>query len=321
MNVRSHTTLLMLALALLVARVSFAQPAAAYPAKPVRLIVGLAPGGATDVQARWFAQSLTEAFGRPVIIDNRAGAGGLIAGQLAAAAAPDGYTLLAATPAMTIAPAMHETGAIDPVNDLAPISLLTKAPFFVVVTPAFPATTLKDLIAYARARPEQLLVGVAGGTAIHLGAVWLAQATNTRMTFVTYKGNAPVMTDLLAGQVHVSLANGVSAFSLLKAGRLRALAVTTMERSGALPDLPTVAESGVPGYDVNTWHGWLAPKKTPRAIIMQLNAALAKAVKSAVLSEKLAADGAIVIGGSPEEFSHHLALEGSRWKALGSQAK
>lgn len=294
---------------------------AAYPERPVRVIVGLAPGGATDAQARWFAQKLSETFGKQFVIDNRAGAGGMIAFQLAANAPPDGYTLVAATPALSIAPSLPSKTTLDPVNDFAPVSLVTKAPFFVVVTPSFPAASIKDLIAYARARPEELMMGVPSGTSIHMGAAWLALATNTRMTFVTYKGNAPVISDILAGQIHATLANGVSAQPLFKTGRLRALAVTTSERSSAFPDLPTVAEAGVPGYDVNTWHGWLAPKGTPRAIVMQLNAALVEATKSPALAEKLATDGAIIVGGSPEQFSRHIAQEVERWKSLAGRIK
>lgn len=312
-----HKPLIALAVALLAT-----SPAhTAYPERPVRVIVGLAAGGATDAQARWFAQKLSETLGRQFVIDNRAGAGGMIAFQVAANAPPDGYTLVAATPALSIAPSLPAKKTLDPVTDFAPISLVTKAPFFVVVTPAFQATSMKDLIAYARARPEELMMGVPSGTSIHMGAVWLGLATNTRMTFVTYKGNAPVISDILAGQIHATLANGVSAQPLLKSGRLRALAVTTSERSSALPDLPTVAESGVPGYDVNTWHGWLAPKGTPRAIIMQLNAALANATRSPALAEKLAADGAIIVGTSPEQFSRHIAEEVERWKSLARSIK
>ena len=293
---------------------AFAQ--SAYPAKPVRVLVGLAPGGAIDIQARWIAQKLTERFGRQFIIDNRAGAGGLIAYELTANAPPDGYTLVAASPSLTIAPALQADVPVDPVRDFAPISLVTRAPYIVVVIPSFPANSMQEFIVYAKARPNQVLVGASGRTAIHLGAMWLARATNIEVTFVTYKGNAPVISDMLAGQVHATLANVLSARPLLKSGKLRALAVTTLQRSTVLPELPTVAESGVPGFNVESWHGWLAPKGTPRSVILQLNRALADAIGSTDVAEKLASDGASGIVGSPEEFGQHIARDLVRWKAV-----
>ena len=317
---RQYAIVLIAAATFLLPDCAFAQPAApAYPSKPVRVIVGLAPGGAIDVQARWIAQKLTENLGRQFIIDNRAGAGGLIAFQLTANAPPDGYTLVAASPALTIAPALQENVALDPVHDLAPISLVIRAPHVVVVIPSFPANSMQEFIAYARARPNQVLVGASGRTAIHMGAMWLARATNIEVTFVTYKGNAPVLTDMLAGQLHATLSNIISARPLLKSGRLRALAVTTLQRSSVLPDLPTVAESGVPGFNVESWHGWLAPKATPRPIVMLLYRALAGAVGSADIAEKLAADGAIGIAGSPDEFGRHIAQDIVRWKAVAGK--
>jgi tripartite-type tricarboxylate transporter receptor subunit TctC len=294
-----------------------AQPSmSVYPTKPVRVLVGLAPGGAIDVQARWIAQKLTEQFGRQFVIDNRAGAGGLIAYELTANAPRDGYTLVAASPSLTIAPALQAHVPVDPVRDFAPVSLVTRAPYIVVVIPSFAATSMAEFIAYARARPDQVLVGASGRTAIHLGAMWLARATNIELTIVTYKGNAPVIADMLAGQLHATLSNVLSARPLLKSGRLRALAVTTLQRSSVLPDLPTVAESGVPGFNVDSWHGWMAPKGTPRAVVMLLNRALANAVGSTDVAEKLAADGASGIGGSPEEFGQHIAQEILRWKTV-----
>jgi len=308
-----------IALLLFFSNLSIAQTVHSYPNKPIRVIVGIAAGGATDLQARWFAQTLSTSLGRPFVIDNRSGAGGIIASQIASAAEPDGYTLLVATPAITIAPALHPHGTIHPAKDMAPISLITKSPFFVVVRTSFNVKTMIELIEYAKQRPDQLLVGAPTGTSIHLGVIWFAQASQTRLTIVTYKGNAPVFTDLIAGQINASMANGVSVFPLLKSGKLRALAVTSIERSTVMPDLPTVAESGVPFYDVNTWHGWLAPKNTNRSIILRLNAELSKAVKSTDLSEKLTKDAAIVIASTPEIFSHHLVNEIQRWKMLSKK--
>ena len=271
---------------------------ATYPTKPVRVLVGIAPGGAVDVQARWFAQKLSAALGRQFVIDNRSGAGGLLAYQAATAAAPDGYTLLVATPGLTIAPAL-EKKPIDPVGDTAPISLLTKAPFLVVVVPSLPAKTLQELIAYAKAKPNEFVMAASGRTAIHMGAVWISYATKSNMTIVTYKGANPALIDVLAGQVHATLANVLSAAPHIKSGRLRALAVTSLQRSSAMPDMPTVAESGIPGYDVTTWSGWVAPRGTSPAIVMKLNRELVKAAAAPDISDRLAEDGGAAVGSSP----------------------
>jgi tripartite-type tricarboxylate transporter receptor subunit TctC len=288
----------------------------AYPVKPVRVLVGLAPGGATDVQARWFSQKLTISSGRQFVVDNRAGAGGLVAYRIAVAAPAEGYTLLVVTPGLTIAPALQEKAAIDPSRELAPISLLTTAPFLLVVTPSLPVKSTQELIAYAKARPRELIMGVSGRTAINLGAVWFAQATGTKITIVTYKGNAPALTDVLAGQVHATFSNMLSSAPFLKTGRLLALAVTSLERISALPDLPTVAEAGVRGFDVSTWHGWAAPRGTPPAVIKLLREELKKAVAAPEIAERLSEEGSVSVAGSPESFAQHIAGEITRWEKL-----
>ena len=288
-----------------------------YPARPVRVIVGLAPGGATDVQARVFSRRLSEELGRPFVVDNRSGAGGLIAFQTVANAAADGYTLLAGTPSVTIAPAFHDKPPYDPVRDFTPISLVTKAPFLIVVHPSFPAKTMTELIAYARSNPDKLLFGTGGlGTPIHLGEAWIANATKTKVTIVPYKGTGPVLVDLLAGQVHATFANPINVTGHVKAGRLRALATTGGERSRAMPELPTVAESGIPGYDVTTWHGWLAPARTPPAIINRIGTLVTKYVKAPDMAEKLAEDGGEPIGGTSAAFRDFIAAESVRWRKL-----
>jgi tripartite-type tricarboxylate transporter receptor subunit TctC len=287
----------------------------AYPAKPVRLLVGIAPGGATDVQARWFAQKLTTALGRPFVVDNRSGAGGLIAYHAAVTAAADGYTLLVTSPGVTIA-AASEQKPIDPLRDTAPISLLTKAPFLVVVLPSLQVKTLQELIAYAKARPNEFVMAPAGRTAPHMGVLWLSYATKSNMTIITYKGVNPALVDLLAGQVHATLSNVPTSTPHVRSGRLRALAVTSPQRTSAMPDLPTVAESGIPGYDVSTWNGWVAPRGTPAAIVMTLNRALVNAAAAPDIAERLAVDGGSAIGSSPAEFARHMADEIARWEKL-----
>ena len=288
-----------------------------YPTKPVRVIVGLAPGGATDVQARIFSQKLSEELGRQFVVDNRSGAGGLIGVQTVAGAAPDGYTLLAATPGFTIGPAFYDKPPYHPVRNFAPISLVTKAPFLIVVHPSFPARTVNDLVTFARSKPGALDFGVGGmGTSIHLGAVWIGNATNTKITIIPYKGTGPVLTALLAGEIHTTFANPINAIPLVRAGRLRALAVTSSERSRVFADVATVSEAGIPGFDVTTWHGWLAPRGAPAAIVNRLSAALAKAVKAAETAEKLAADGGEPVGSTPEQFGQFIAAEITRWSKL-----
>lgn len=296
---------------------SFTQAASpSYPSKPVRVIVGLAPGGATDIQARLFTPKLSESLGQPFIVDNRDGAGGLIAYELVKNAYPDGYTLLAATPSYTIVPALHSKPPYDPMKDFVPISLVTKAPYLIIVTPSLPAKTMKEFIAYAKAKPGALNFAISGiGTTIHLGAVWL-DYSGVKLTIIPYKGTGPATTDVIAGQVHATFANVLSALPHVKAGRVRAIAVTTPERSKVLPDIPTVAESGIPGFDVNTWHGWLAPKGTPLAIVNKLNAELAKVVRGPDISARLLGDGGEILAGSPAQFSAVIADEITRWTKL-----
>lgn len=298
----------------------FSQAAGAaepYPSKPVRIIVGLAPGGATDIQARWYAQKLTERLGRSFIVDNRTGAGGLLAYQIAANAAPDGYTVVAATASFTIVPAVQAKVPYDTVKDYEPVALVTKAPYLVIVSNSFGPKTVSEMIAYARAKPGALLIAIPGtGTINHLGGAWLSQLTNTKITLVPYKGAGPSLAAVLSNEVPVTFANVLSALPMVKTGRVRAIAVTTGERSSALPDLPTIAEGGAPGFDVATWHGWLAPKGTPRAVVLKLNQELAAVVKSPEIGDKLAEDGAIAITQTPEQFGKYIADEGSRWKSL-----
>jgi tripartite-type tricarboxylate transporter receptor subunit TctC len=288
-----------------------------YPAKPVRVVVGLAPGGATDIQARLFSQKLSEELGRQFVVDNRAGAGGLLAFQTVANAAADGYTLLAATPGFTIAPAFHDKPPYDPVRDFAAISLVTKAPYLIVVHPALPAKSLNELIVHAKAHPKTVNFGTGGlGTGVHLGIVWINNATRADITIIPYKGTGPVLVDLLAGQINVTFANIINVLVHVKSGRLRALAVTSAERSRALPDLPAVAESGIPGFDVTTWHGWLAPKGTPPAIVNRLSAGLARFVRQPEAMEKLAADGGEPVAGTPAQTAAFFTTEVVRWKKL-----
>ncbi len=306
-----------LACALSTTAVVAASTTPAYPAKSVRVLVGLAPGGATDIQARWYAQKLGEQLHTSFIVDNRSGAGGLIAYKQAASAAPDGYTLIAATATFTILPMLQPQMPYDPINDFAPIALMTKAPYIVVVLASSPTKSMKEMIAFAKAKPGELMIGLPGtGTTDHLGALWLAQVTNTKITTVPYKGAGLSLAAVSSGEVTTTFANVLSALPIVRSGRLRALAITTGVRSEALPDLPTIAESGVPGYDLYTWHGWLAPKGTAPALVARLNHELAKVITTPEIAEKLVADGAIPVVNTPAQFKEHITAEVNRWKKL-----
>jgi tripartite-type tricarboxylate transporter receptor subunit TctC len=317
-----HTVLAAVLLpALALAFVLAAAPAGAqdYPAKPVRVVVGLAPGGATDLQARLFAQKLSQNLRRPFVVENRTGAGTLISVAQVAKAPADGYTVLVITPAFTLAPSLHAKLAFDPLRDFAPVSLVTRAPYILLVHPSLPVKSLKDFIALARARPAALDVGTSGqGTTIHFAAAWLELAAKVKLTTVPYKGTGPALTDVVAGQVHATFANVLSVLPYLKAGRVRALGVTSASRAPVLPDLPTFAESGLAGYDVTTWHAWIVPAGTPPAIVNLLSQEVAQAVRSPDVADRLAADGGEIVGSSPEELARHLATEIIRWRKVAA---
>jgi tripartite-type tricarboxylate transporter receptor subunit TctC len=293
----------------------------AYPSRPVRVVVGLAPGGGTDIQTRLFAQKLTESFGRPVVVENRAGAGGTVAYAQVAKSAPDGYTLLGVAGGYTITPSVYAKLTYDPLKDFTPISLVAQAPFLLVVHPSLPVRSVKDLIALAKARPDTLDCASAGrGSSTHMAFELFRVLSGVRIVHIPYKGTGPGLVDVMAGQVHMLFGNVLSALTYVKAGRLRALAVTTAKRSKVLPELPTIAESGVPGYENSTWHGWLAPAGLPPAILNRVNTELVKAARAPDLLEKLATDGGEGVGSTPEEFTRHLVTDMARWRKIVKEA-
>lgn len=292
------------------------QSADSYPSKPVRVIVPTAPGAATDLQARLLAQKLADSLKRSFIVENRPGAGYLVGYGIVAKSEPDGHTLLASSLALTLVPALRPDLPNDPGKDLAPISLVSKAPFLLLVHPSLPVKSAKDLIALARAKPGVLDMGVANGTTTHIVSAWFASMANIKITLVPYKGSGQVMVDTIAGQIHMLFGNVLASLPHVRSGRLKALAVSTTKRSSILPDLPTVAESGVAGFDVSTWHGWLAPAGTPAAITAKLSRELAKAVKSPDLHRKLSESGAEPIGSGPEELRQLIATEVPRWRKV-----
>ena len=294
----------------------YAQSPPDYPVKPVRVIVPTAPGAATDLQARMLAQKLGEDFRRPFVVENHPGAGSTVGYGLVAKAAPDGYTLMASSTSLTLVPALRPDLAYDPARDFASISLVSKAPFLLLTHPALPSGSTKDLIALAKAKPDAIAMGMANGSTTHLVSAWFASMAQIKIVLVPYKGTGQVLVDAIAGQVQMLFGNVLATLPYVKAKRLNALAVSTSERCAALPGLPTIAESGVPGFDVSTWHGWLAPAGTSPAIIRKLNMNLAGAVKSPDIANTLAEDGGIALGSSPEEFHKLIAIEVPRWRKV-----
>ena len=289
----------------------------AYPVKPVRVIVGFAPGGATDIVARLFAQKVGESLGRSFVVENRPGGGAVTATLLVRNAAPDGYMLLAVSGTYTITPAITKSLPYDSIKDLAPISLVNQSPFLVVVHPALPVKTLRDLVALAKAQPGKLDYGSAGqGSNVHLAVELMNSMAGIQMTHVPYKGTGQALIDLMAGQVQLTVANILSGLPYARSGRMRGLAVTSARRVKTSPEIPTVSESGVPGYEVTSWNGWLAPAATPPEIIAKLNAELVKAAKAADIGERMATDGGEPLGTTPEQFRQHLIEEIARWRKV-----
>jgi tripartite-type tricarboxylate transporter receptor subunit TctC len=296
-----------------------ARDAGAFPVKPVRVVVPQPPGGATDIQARLFAAKLSQSLGQQFIIDNRSGGGaaGVIAFTTVARAAPDGYTLLAVVPSFTFSPALYRNYPIDPVKDFAPISLATRAPYLLVVNAASPVRTVKELVALAKAEPDRIMFGAGNtGSGTHLITAWFMAAAGVKATYVPYRSVATAMLDLAAGRLTATFANVLSAGPHAKAGRLRVLGISTARRSKALPDLPTLIEQGVPGYDASTFHGYAAPAGTPPAIVNKLSAELARTVKSPELAERISEDGGEPVGSTAAEFRQFIAEETRVWVRL-----
>lgn len=294
----------------LFAGAALAQP---YPNKPIRFMVGFVAGGTNDIVARALAQKLTENFGQSVVVENRGGANTAIATEAAARAAPDGYTiLLNASGHATNATLMKL--AFDPVRDFAFISQVAESQNVVVVHPSFPPHNIKELIALSKRRPGQINVASSGtGTTVHLSAELFQYMTGVKWVHVPYKGGGPAAIELIAGQTQIMFANMPTVIQYVRDGRLRALAVTGARRAPATPDLPTVAESGVPGYEVTVWFGVAAPAKTPRAIIDRLNGEIIRALKSPDLRARLTAQGADPVYSTPEEYTAFVQSEIVKW--------
>jgi tripartite-type tricarboxylate transporter receptor subunit TctC len=291
-----------------------AQPAAAWPTRPVKLVVPLTAGGPTDLLARILAQPLGERLGQPIIIDNRPGAGGNIGAEFVAKSDPDGYTLFLGTSGpLAINASLYGNLRFDPTKDFSPVILAATAPFVVAVNPSTAARTLPELLAYARQHPGKLNFGTVPGSAAHLATELFKSMAGIDIVQVPYKGAAPATNDLLAGQIDLSFASTPGVLAHIKAGKLRALAVTSSERLKALPDVPTLAESGLSGYNASVWYGIVVPTRTPAAIIARLNSELIGILRDKKVMNQMAQNDFDPAGSSPEQFGLFIKAETEKW--------
>jgi tripartite-type tricarboxylate transporter receptor subunit TctC len=295
----------------------FFAPAQDYPRKPVRMIVPYPPGGPTDILGRIVAQNLSERLGQQVVVENKPGASGMIGADLVAKAPPDGYTLLANASIHVINPSLYKNATYDALKDFAPVSLIAEVPLVLVVAPGLEVKSVKELIALAKSKSGKLNFASSGNAAApHLAGEAFKIAAGVDMQHVPYKGSGPALTDLMGGQVQLMFDSLPSSISHVKSGKLRAIAVTTAKRSSALPSVPTIAESGVPGFDISTWYGIWAPAGTPTEIVSKLSGEIAKIVKLADVRERLGGLGAEPAGNSPDEFAAYCRSELAKWAKI-----
>jgi tripartite-type tricarboxylate transporter receptor subunit TctC len=311
-------------LAILVAGLAAGGPAFAqgdYPSKPIRMIVAFPPGGPTDLVSRVIAQKVSEQVGQQVLVENKPGANGNIGAEQAAKAAPDGYTLFYNTSAITLSPALYSKLSFDPLKDYAPVVLTAVVPLVIAVHPSVPANNLKEFIAYLKANPGKATYGSAGnGNVTHLGAFLFLHANGLDAVHVPYKGSAPSLTDLVGGQTQFTAETINAALPYIRDKRLKALAVTSLKRISVLPDVPTLNESGMKGFEVGAWQGIVVPANTPPAIVKRLNAEVMKALASPDVKARLAAQGAEPLGSSPGEYGAYIKSEMERWAKVVKQS-
>ena len=301
----------------LAAGFAHAQP---YPNKPIKIVAPFAPGGGTDFIARLIAQKLTEKLGAQVIVENKPGAGGNLGAEQAVRSPADGYTLLLVAGSYTVNPSLYKL-TFDPVSDITPIIQLSQGPFIVAVHPSVPAKTLKELIDLVKKQPDKLSYASAGsGSITHLASAMFVDMAKLQIVHIPYKGTGPALNDAIAGNVQVLFGSPSTTIPHIKSGRLRALAVTTTNRIGAAPDVPTVAESGLAGYEVVLWHGLVGPKGLPRAIVDRINAEANQILKVKEMDTLLATDGVAAAGGTPEQFAATIKSDIERWSKVVKQA-
>jgi tripartite-type tricarboxylate transporter receptor subunit TctC len=298
-----------------IAAVVFSTTATAFPTKPIRIVVAYTPAGTTDILARVVGQRMSEAWGQPVIVDNRPGANGNIGTEVAARAVPDGHSLVMATAGTHgINVSLYRKLAWHPVRDFAPVSLVAMVPNIMVVNNALPVKSVKEFIAYARANPGKLSYGSPGnGSTAHLSMELFKSMTGSNLVHVPYKGSAGVLNDVMGGQIAVTIDNMPPYVPQVRAGKIRALAVSTAKRSTAMPDLPTIAEAGVTGYDAGAWFGLLAPAGTPKAVVDTLSTETARILKLPEVSKRISELGAEPVGGTPEQFAAFIKSEIDKW--------
>ena len=292
-----------------------------YPTKTIKIIAPFAPGGGTDFIARMVAQKLGERLGQSVIVDNRPGAGGNLGAEIAVRAAPDGYTLLLIAGSYTVNPSLYKL-SFDPINDISPIIQLSQGPFIVAVHPSFPAKNVKELIAEIKKNPDKYSYGSAGsGSITHIATEYFFDLAGVKMVHVPYKGSGPALNDTIAGNVQLLFGTVATTLPFVKAGRLHGLAVTTTQRIAALPDVPTVRESGLPAYEVILWHGLVGPKGMPKAIVDKLNKEVNEVLQAKEMEEKLSTDGVSAAGGTSEQFAKLIKADIERWQKVVVKAK
>jgi tripartite-type tricarboxylate transporter receptor subunit TctC len=311
-----------IAIALLALSASMAFAASSYPERPIRLVVPLSAGGSADIVGRVLAQKMGEKLGQQVVIDNRPGAGSIIGTEIAARAPADGYTLLLAGSSFTSAPSLHRKLPYDPIRDFAPITMPADAPGLLVAHPAVAVRTVNDLIALARSKPGQINYASPGnGTAPHFAGALFNIMAKVDMTHIPYKGAGPAVTAVMAGEAQVSFASMPSAITQMRQGRLRGIAVTGLKRSSALPDLPTVSESGLPGFESGSWQGLFAPAGTPVTVIRTLHRVTVDVVHLPEVVTQLARDGSEPVASTPEAFGELVASELAKWARVAKEAR
>ena len=317
----NHHVMRILCAALLAAAAATAAAQSGYPNRPVRVIVPSSAGGGTDIVARIIAPELTKRLGQQVVIDNRPGAGTMIGIELAAKAPADGYNLLMGLSTLAINSALYKKVPYDPVRDFAPVTVAVSSGSIIVVHPSVPVKSIKELIAFARARPGQMNYASAGtGTYPHMTMELLLSMGKMKMVHIAYKGTGPAMIDMLAGHAAVMAGTMVTTVPQIRAGRLRGLGITTAERNAAVPEIPTVAEAGLPGFESTQWYGLLAPAGTPRDIVTRLHSEMAKILQQPEIRQRIANDGATPVGNTPEQFAAYIRSELAKWAKVARGA-